>query len=358
MTGQCPTPTSPSSENSPAAATPTPSPCPSTGSEPTSPPPTPTSPLPRSTDPESSSPPSTSPASDPTAKLIPLTAIRLDEPANARAEIDETHVRSLARDIAHTGLLNPITVTKHRDGYRLVAGANRYRAYLHLARPTIPARILVFDEAGAALARLAENVQRSNLSALEEANQLASAVERDPAGTDGIAEKLGRSRNWVEDRLELLAYPEELRAAVHRKTVSLAAAKHLAKIPDPSDRCIAIEQAELHGITARTARDWLRQSQMAQPAQADPSQNVDAHPSERFRTTTYADCFMCKQSIDIIQTLSVRMCHGCLQELAQATRKAQLHLPTTDAIPQPNTPPPHDDPPYNQPHPDRPPELR
>lgn len=329
MTGQCPTPTDLSSANSSDAEPPTPLPSPPTGSRPTSPKSTPTSPSNKSTDPPSESSPSVSPTSDPLAVLLPITSIDLADPTNARFDVDEDAIRTLARDIAANGLYNPITVRQIGDRYRLVAGATRYRAHIHLARTHIPARVLGFDDLGESIARLSENVQRSNLTPVEEAVQLADAVERHPQGTDGVAERLGRNRGWVEDRLELLTYPEELRAAVHKKTISLAAAKHLAKISDPADRVIAIEQAALHGISARTAAEWLRQSRCNLPPENTTSENVPDQPHERFNTTTFATCFACTNDVDIVGTITVRICQSCLDHIKQAMNpQPQLMTPT------------------------------
>lgn len=166
--------------------------------------------------------------------------------------------------------------------------------------------------------RLTENLTRTNLSPIEEAAQLHDLVESTPGGVDVVAATIGRSINWVLDRLDILAWDVDLQQAVHAKRISASAAKRLARIPDPETRRTYVHQAATHGINTRTANLWLQAAITdAQPA-PDVSENVTFTPLEPNVPETLIHCFTCGNKYEITQTRPVRICPTCIAAIQGA----------------------------------------
>lgn len=291
------------------------SPCQTPGPASTSPPaPSTSGSAPTTTERSPSNPTDRSAPNHDHTKLNPHEILIL-HPTNGRATIDQDHVLSLAADIAVNGLLNPVTVRPNGARYELLAGRHRFLALQHLGWPSIPVTIARVDDAGAAAIRLTENVHRNQLTPIEEAQQLHPMVEADPKGTIGVAVQLGRTQNWVEDRLELLEYPESLLAALHTGRIGLGAAKALARIqPDDLQREY-IQHAVTHGITARTAAQWLQQTLTSAEPQLEVPEKLSTETGERIITTTTARCVRCETQTPIENTHIVRICHACIDAI-------------------------------------------
>lgn len=301
--------------------------CPQTGSADTSPIANRTSPSPKPTTAPSPSPPPSSPTPEQPYRSIPTDAIDLPDPNNHRTTPDDARITTLAASIHEIGLLHPITLRPNGTRFTLVAGLGRLLACKQLHWHTIPARILQADDHKTALATLSENVTRSNLSPVEEALQLATLVETHPQGTIGVSDQLGRSQTWVEDRLDILTWPTKLIEQVHARRISLAAAKHLARIEDPTTQAMYVHDAAENGISARTASLWRQSAASAPYDSADASEKSVTAPLSPLETTTTCVCFCCRNSVGIEDTRQARICSRCCLELGAAPSTAtQLHM--------------------------------
>lgn len=328
----------PPSENRTNPGAPQPSSSPPPGAESTSPPPNHTSPSPTTTTAHSPSGPPKSSTPPPLFQSIATAAIHTPDPNNARTELEHERIATLAANIAQIGLLNPIAVRPRGDAWELVAGLGRLLACRQLGWPEIPAQIRPADDADSALARLSENVIRSNITPVEEAMQLNTLVETHPQGTIGVAKQLGRSQTWVEDRLDILTWPADLVAHVHERRISLAAAKHLARISDPVTQTMYINDAARNGISSRTAAQWRASANADAGDPADtPAFSVES-PISPVLTTTFAVCFCCRNPKSIDETRAARICNACALELGTAPSTA-TH---TVVQQQPTTPTQHD----------------
>jgi ParB/RepB/Spo0J family partition protein len=267
------------------------------------------------------------------------------DPTNGRAAVDRARVTALAHAIQTQGLINPITLRRNGTTYELVAGLHRIHAYTQLGKSAIPATIHKMTERTAGTARLAENVHRSNLTPIEEAQQLHPLVEAHEQGTIGVAAALGVTATWIEDRLELLTYPASLIEALHERRISLKAAGALVRITPENLRNEYIYHAIQHGITARTAALWLQQSQDHDRPQATLSENLSAYPQETVLTTTTATCIRCERTTPLENTRPVRICGDCLAAMADPPvhpppgPREPIAPPTANEHPTPPQPP-------------------
>lgn len=329
------------SENVTDTENPSQSPCPPFGPETTSPPNPPTSTAPSTPTVPSPSSPSKSTSPPSSALVVPLDLIDVPDPSGGRLEPDPSTIARLADTIAQIGLINPITVKPNGNRYTLVAGRRRFAAIQKLGWLTVPIRPLELSDTGAARVCAAENIARSNLSPVEEAVLLQPLVENDPNGIDGAAAALGRTREWIDSRLELLTWPESLAVAIHDRKISMTAAKLLARIPDDALREQRIRDATLHGINARTASLWLQLAMNPEPTQSEMSLNLSPNPQPQISTKTFVVCVRCEKSLEIELTRPTRICHQCLSQLAPNFPQP----PDPEPLPTPpELPPTHDHP--------------
>ena len=156
-------------------------------------------------------------------KAIPLNQIDADEDFNCRGKVLPIDVVELAESIRKQGLLQAVLVAKHSPNdaeargkpYRLIAGFRRFKAHEIIEAATINASIIdrVLTEADAKLMNLAENVQRKDLTILQEANALRSfknvGVKR-----EDVSKKINKSSGWVQIRYMLLDLPEDIQREI------------------------------------------------------------------------------------------------------------------------------------------------
>lgn len=152
-------------------------------------------------------------------------------PAFSRASLEE-----LAENIRQHGLLNPILVKSAGRFYQIVAGERRYRACQMLGLERVPVRIVEpRDEQDELMIALAENLQRKNLGALEEALSFRTLIQRYGLSYRELSRLSGRSVAHVHGRLQLLEH-DDVREAVEQKRVGIADAIQLARVPDEAQR--------------------------------------------------------------------------------------------------------------------------
>jgi len=171
-----------------------------------------------------------------------------------RKKFDEEALQELAASIRESGLLQPPLVTREGDGYRIVAGERRFRAAQAAGLQSIP--VLVREglaEKDFLLMALIENIQRHDLTALEEAE--AYRVLRDDFGMtqDGIAEKVGRDRATVANTLRLLKLSSPVRALLDDGALSAGHARAILPLPSAEDQEKVAREVVQKGLTVRQA---------------------------------------------------------------------------------------------------------
>jgi len=151
--------------------------------------------------------------------MVPLAAV-VPNPDQPRKHFSETALADLAASIQARGLLQPIVVRRTADGYRLLAGERRFRAAKVAGLDRVPALIREGDD-DLEIA-LIENLQREDLSPLEEAEALAMLIERHGYSHREVADLLGKSRPYVSNTLALNKLPEGVKADLHREGRNLS----------------------------------------------------------------------------------------------------------------------------------------
>ena len=132
------------------------------------------------------------------------------DPQQPRKHFDETKLQELAASMAADGLLSPIMVRPEGDKLIIVHGERRYRAALLLGWETIPATVQEISADRARVLALVENIQRSNLTPIEEARAFQSIMETQGLTHDELAKTIGKSRSYVTQKMRLLKLPSHL----------------------------------------------------------------------------------------------------------------------------------------------------
>jgi ParB family chromosome partitioning protein len=186
------------------------------------------------------------------------TMIRLSdiEPSRdqPRKDFDEESLNSLAASIASLGLLQPVIVTENTDfpgTYRIIAGERRWRAARIAGLTEIPCIVFTGDELTAAEVSLVENIQRRDLSAVEEAMAFRDLIERFGLTQEQVAEKTGRSRPAVANALRLLDLPREILRKVDEGVISAGHARALLALKNREDMIPLAEKIALSDLSVR-----------------------------------------------------------------------------------------------------------
>ena len=162
---------------------------------------------------------------------ISLNELRAN-PYQPRKNFDEEALQELANSIKEHGVFQPIIVKKSIKGYEIIAGERRYRASKMAGLSTIPAIIKDFTDEEMMQIALLENLQRENLTAIEEAKAYKNIIETMNITQDELAKKVGKSRSHVTNILGLLKLPNSVQDMVLFNKISMGHARVLSKLDD------------------------------------------------------------------------------------------------------------------------------
>ncbi|HEV2520708.1 MAG TPA: ParB/RepB/Spo0J family partition protein [Thermoplasmata archaeon] len=168
----------------------------------------------------------------------PISELERTEGRNIR-EVDRTTLVDLAASIMQHGILEPVLVTRTPKGLRLVAGFRRVAAAKMLGSKSVPARVLQMDELQVLESQLVENIQRQDLSAIEEAKALKALLEASGLTQEAIGKKIGRSQPYVANRIRLLQLPAAVHKLMDAGSLSASHAEVLSKLPASESKAAA-----------------------------------------------------------------------------------------------------------------------
>ncbi len=165
---------------------------------------------------------------------IPLEEIR-PNPYQPRINFSSEAIEELASSIKEHGVFQPIIVKKSLKGYELVAGERRVRACKSIGLEKIPAIVRNFDDQQMMEIGLLENLQREDLSAIEEAKAYKNLMEKLEMTQETLSKKVGKSRSHITNILGLLKLPVETQQLIIDKKISMGHARALSKLEDEDE---------------------------------------------------------------------------------------------------------------------------
>ncbi|WP_395624040.1 ParB/RepB/Spo0J family partition protein [Sphingomonas daechungensis] len=176
-------------------------------------------------------------------------------PDQPRVRFNEEAIDELADSIMERGVLQPILLRPHGDGFEIVAGERRWRAAQKARLHTIPAIVREIDDSNTAEIALIENVQREDLNAIEEAEGYRQLIDRHGHTQDNIAKLVHKSRSHVANLLRLLDLPEFVRQSLLRGDITMGHARAVATAPDPE---ALTKEVIAKGLSVRQAEQRAR----------------------------------------------------------------------------------------------------
>ena len=176
-------------------------------------------------------------------------------PEQPRIQFMEESIDELADSIAERGVLQPILLRPHGDGFEIVAGERRWRAAQRARLHTIPAIVREIDDSAAAEIALIENIQREDLNAIEEAEGYRQLIKRHGHTQDGVAKLVHKSRSHVANLLRLLDLPEFVKQSLLRGDISMGHARAVATAPEPE---VLTREVIAKGLSVRQTEERAR----------------------------------------------------------------------------------------------------
>jgi ParB family chromosome partitioning protein len=204
-------------------------------------------------------------------KVISIDRIE-SNPGQPRMIFDEDALHELSASIREHGVLQPILVRPLGDNrYQLIAGERRWRASREAGIATIPALVEEIDDDTALEISIIENLQREDLSPLEEATMFDRMVREHGYSIRKLAEKLGKDKGYLENRLRLADAPEEIRELVSLRKDTVSHAYELLKVQDPRKRKRLAAQVASGELSLVKLREKIegRRSRVQEPEATD-----------------------------------------------------------------------------------------
>ncbi|HHV16482.1 MAG TPA: ParB/RepB/Spo0J family partition protein, partial [Gelria sp.] len=192
---------------------------------------------------------------------INMIIAREDQP---RKTFDEESLLELANSLNEHGILQPVLVREKGDRYEIIAGERRWRAAQMAGLGTIPAIIRQLDDAQTGELSLIENLQREDLTAVEEAQAYRQMIERYQYTQEMLAQKIGKSRSHIANTLRILNLPPTILEMIESKQLSAGHARAILSLPGPKEQLAAAREITAKGLSVRETEKKVRTKKTVQ----------------------------------------------------------------------------------------------
>lgn len=211
---------------------------------------------------------------------IKLDTIR-PNPYQPRKEFDETALAELAESIKLNGVFQPIILRKSTvKGYEIIVGERRVRASRLAGKETIPAIIRVFDEQAMIEVAILENLQREDLSPLEEADAYQTMMTKLKMTQADVADRLGKSRPYVTNHLRLLTLPDDVKTLLRNGDLSMGQARTLLGLKNQTQISELAKRVVAEGMTVRQLEALVQEL-------TEPSQRKEKKKRDKLKKPSY-----------------------------------------------------------------------
>jgi ParB family chromosome partitioning protein len=195
---------------------------------------------------------------EPELAHLPVETIHAN-PRQPRKRFDHESTSALADSIRSQGLVQPVVVRpRAAGGFELIAGERRWRAAQEAGLPTVPALVREADDRETLVLGLVENVAREELSAVEEARAYALLLDEFELSLGDLAERVGKAKPTVSNRLRLLELPDDVLGLVERGELTEGHARAVLAVPDQDGRRRLARQIVRRGMSVRAAERAAR----------------------------------------------------------------------------------------------------
>lgn len=186
-------------------------------------------------------------------------------PYQPRTHFDEAALEDLAASIKENGVFQPIIVRQSVNGYEIIAGERRFRASKMAGKETIPAIVRDLDERQMLEIAVLENLQREDLSPLEEAEAYDTLIKKLKITQEEVSKRLGKSRPYIANYLRLLNLPPVSTKYLKEGKLSMGQARTLLGLKSKEKIDVLAKQVVQKGITVRELEKMVNEANNAKP---------------------------------------------------------------------------------------------
>ena len=210
--------------------------------------------------------------------LIPLANLEAN-PFQPRTEFDPEQLEELRQSISIHGVIQPITVRKMGyDKYQLISGERRTRAAMMAGLTQIPAYIRVANDQEMLEIALIENIQRSDLNAIDVAVSYQRLIEECNISQDELGERVGKDRTTVNNYLRLLKLPDEIQMGIKVGKVSMGQARAIINIPDQQQQLELYQHIIANNLSVRDVEALAKKVKAGGMGDSNPGMGTDWDP--------------------------------------------------------------------------------
>ena len=210
-------------------------------------------------------------------RTLPIDSLRPNR-FQPRTEFVDAALDELADSIRAQGIIQPLVVTPEGEGWAIVAGERRWRAARKAGLETVPVVVReVADDRELLELALVENLQRSDLNPMEEAEAYSSLQERFGLSQEAVATRVGKARPTVTNALRLLRLPEEVRELLREGQLTAGQARPLLGMENADEQILLAERAVREGLSARELERLTAAAKEPPKAKPKADRPVEVH---------------------------------------------------------------------------------
>ncbi|MED1489278.1 nucleoid occlusion protein [Bacillus smithii] len=203
-------------------------------------------------------------------KHIPISQI-IPNRFQPRTIFDDEKIIELSRTIHTHGIIQPIVVREFEQGkYEIIAGERRWRAVQKLGWETVPAIIKNLNDTETASVALIENLQREELSPIEEAMAYGKLLELHNLTQEALAQRLGKGQSTVANKLRLLKLPQEIQESLLKKNITERHARALIPLKDPEKQIQLLNEIIEKNLNVKQTEERVAKMLDKTPAKPKP----------------------------------------------------------------------------------------
>jgi len=250
---------------------------------------------------------------------------KIDEPLYfLEREDDLAAVSELAHSMKEVGLINPVTLIKLFDSYRVVTGAHRVLAARALEWETIPAIIIKCKKEKELTLTLAENINRTDLNPLTIAYLLSEIQEAEKLTIVELAQRFGKSETWVSNKLILLKADEDIKLKVATGEIAESSAAEVLRINDKEVQRQALDKIEAYGMSREATREMVkdyRETGTLEPERLAQEELIRTEDTTKLFVT---ECAVDHHEINVSEAVVVRLCKEHYEMIRKMLQLQQL----------------------------------
>ena len=203
-----------------------------------------------------------------------------------RLSFDDASLADLASSIKQHGIIQPLVLRRKNDKYEIIAGERRFKAAKMAGLVSVPAVISNLDDNASAEVAIVENIQRKDLTAIEEARSYQALLDKGYMTQDELARKMGLSQSAISNKLRLLTLDEAVQEAILAEKISERHARTLLKVPSHEKQRELLNKVINERLTVKQLEDEIKNIDTTSGSIVEQSKNNEIDKTESLETIT------------------------------------------------------------------------